>query len=113
DAIRPEQFRPLVLRIFGDSGDGEDLLALLGAMRIRRIPDDFALVLRTMILLNGLSHRLAPGRRLVQSELLRHLAAGARRRAGSFDRADRVGPAEPVGAASSPAEPLTRRVQSA
>jgi ubiquinone biosynthesis protein len=30
-----------------------------------------------MLLLNGLSHRLAPGRRLVQGELLKHLAAGA------------------------------------
>jgi len=31
-----------------------------------------------MLLLNGLSHRLAPGRRLVQGELIKHLAAGAR-----------------------------------
>ena len=32
-----------------------------------------------MVLLNGLSHRLAPGRRLIQAELLKHLAAGAAR----------------------------------
>jgi ubiquinone biosynthesis protein len=74
--LRPEQLRSLVLRIFGDADD-DDLLAVLGGTRIRRIPDHFALVLRTMILLNGLSHRLAPGRRLVQSELIKHLAAGA------------------------------------
>jgi hypothetical protein len=42
----------------------------------------FALVGRTLILLSGLSHRLAPGRRLVQAELIQHLAAGAARGAG-------------------------------
>jgi len=78
DEIRPEHLRSLVLRIVGDADDGEDLRAVLGATRIRHIPDDFALVLRTMILLNGLSHRLASGRRLIQAELLKHLAAGAR-----------------------------------
>ena len=39
-----------------------------------RIPEDFALVMRTLILLNGLSHRLSPGRRLIQGELIQHLA---------------------------------------
>ena len=43
---------------------------------MRRIPEDFALVVRTLVLLNGLSHRLAPKRRLIQGELLQHLAAG-------------------------------------
>jgi ubiquinone biosynthesis protein len=78
EELRPEHLRSLVLRVIGDADDGEDLATVLGATRIRKIPDDFALVLRTMILLNGLSHRLAPGRRLVQAELLKHLAAGAR-----------------------------------
>ncbi len=63
--------------IIGDS-DGEDgLLDILGESRIRKIPEDFALVIRTLILLNGLSHRLVPGRRLIQAELIQHLAAGA------------------------------------
>jgi hypothetical protein len=35
------------------------------------------LVARTLILLNGLSERLVPGRRLVQASLIQHLAAGA------------------------------------
>jgi ubiquinone biosynthesis protein len=77
EEIRPEHLRSLVLRVVGDAGDGDDLASVLRTTRIRKIPDDFALVLRTMILLNGLSHRLAPGRRLVQAELLKHLAAGA------------------------------------
>jgi ubiquinone biosynthesis protein len=45
-----------------------------------------------MLLLNGLSHRLAPGRRLVQGELLKHLAAGARGKASQGNRAERPGP---------------------
>jgi ubiquinone biosynthesis protein len=75
EAARPENLRGLIL---GVVGDGDDFATVLGATRIRRIPNDFALVLRTMLLLNGLSHRLAPGRRLIQGELLKHLAAGAR-----------------------------------
>ncbi len=75
---RPEHLRSLVLRIVGDADEDDDLVAILGASRIKRIPGDFALVLRTMLLLNGLSHRLAPGRRLVQAELIEKLAAGAR-----------------------------------
>lgn len=77
DEIRSEHLRSLMLGIVGDSDGADDLATVLGATRIRRIPDDFALVLRTMVLLNGLSHRLAPGRRLIQGELLKHLAAGA------------------------------------
>jgi len=78
DEIRPDHLRALMLAVVGDSDGGDDLARVLGATRIRNIPNDFALVLRTMLLLNGLSHRLAPGRRLVQAELLKHLAAGAR-----------------------------------
>jgi len=78
DTVRPDHLRTLVLGLVGDGDSGEDLASVLGATRVRRIPDDFGLVLRTMLLLNGLSHRLAPGRRLIQGELIKHLAAGAR-----------------------------------
>lgn len=68
----------------GDS-DGEDsFFDIVTACRIRKIPDDFALVARTIVLLNGLSHRLVPGRRLIQAKLLQHLADGAARGAGEF-----------------------------
>jgi ubiquinone biosynthesis protein len=77
-ALRPEHLRSLMLMTVGDS-DGTGLFDLLGESRVSRIPEDFALVGRTLILLNGLSHRLAPGRRLLQAELLKHLAAGAAR----------------------------------
>jgi ubiquinone biosynthesis protein len=78
-SIRADHLRSLLLMTIGDSDTEEGVLEILGESSIRRIPEDFALVIRTLILLNGLSHRLAPGRRLVQGELLVHLAAGAAR----------------------------------
>jgi ubiquinone biosynthesis protein len=85
EQVRPDHLRSLMLAVMGDSDGGDDLARVLGATRIRQIPSDFALVLRTMLLLNGLSHRLAPGRRLIQAELIKHLAAGAQRAAQSGD----------------------------
>ena len=76
-AIRPEHLRSLLLMMIGDSDSEEGVLEILNETRIRRIPEDFALVVRTLILLNGLSHRLAPKRRLLQGALIQHLAAGA------------------------------------
>jgi ubiquinone biosynthesis protein len=76
DEIRPEHLRSLMLSVIGDSDGEESVFDILGQSRIRRIPEDFALVIRTLILLNGLSHRLAPRRRLIQAELIQHLAAG-------------------------------------
>ncbi len=81
-SMRPEHLRSLMLMVVGDSDTDAGLLDILGESRMRRIPEDFALVARTLILLNGLSHRLAPGRRLIQAELLQHLAAGAARSSG-------------------------------
>jgi ubiquinone biosynthesis protein len=81
-SMRPENLRSLLLMTVGDSDSEAGFFELLGETHLRRIPEDFALVGRTLILLNGLSHRLAPGRRLVQAELLQHLAAGAARGAG-------------------------------
>jgi len=66
----------------GDSDTEAGFFEILGETSLRKIPEDFALVGRTLILLNGLSHRLAPGRRLIQAELLKHLAAGAARADG-------------------------------
>jgi ubiquinone biosynthesis protein len=84
-SMRPENLRSLLLMTIGDSDTEAGFFELLGETRLQRIPEDFALVGRTLILLNGLSHRLAPGRRLVQAELLKHLAAGAARGAGEPD----------------------------
>jgi len=78
EELSADHLRSLLLRVIGDSDEGDDLGEALQATKIRKFPDNFALVLRTMVLLNGLSHRLAPGRRLIQGELLQHLAKGAR-----------------------------------
>lgn len=78
-ALRPEHLRPMMLMMLGDSDGETGLFDVLGESEVRRIPEDFALVARTLVLLNGLSHRLSPGRRLIQAELLQHLAAGAAR----------------------------------
>jgi ubiquinone biosynthesis protein len=75
--LKPENLRSLMLMTLGDSDTDAGLLEILGESRLRRIPEDFALVARTLVLLNGLSYRLAPGRRLIQAELIQHLAAGA------------------------------------
>lgn len=82
-AIRPEHLRSLMLMTVGDSDGDAGLLEILGDTQVRKIPEDFALVARTLVLLNGLSHRLVPGRRLLQAELLQHLAAGAARGAAA------------------------------
>lgn len=78
-ALQPEHLRPMMLLMLGDSDGETGLFDILGESAVRQIPEDFALVARTLVLLNGLSHRLAPGRRLIQAELLQHLAAGAAR----------------------------------
>ena len=82
EAIRPDHLRAMVLTVVGDSDSTTDFATGMGATRIRRIPSDFALVLRTMLLLNNLSHRLAPGRRLDQGDW----SAPRRRRAGRAAR---------------------------
>ncbi len=78
--VRPEAMRSLLLLMIGDSDRDDGIFDLLGESPLRKIPEDFALVARTLVLLNGLSHRLVPKRRLIQAALLQHLAAGAARR---------------------------------
>ncbi len=102
EEVRGDHLRALILGIIGDSEEDNDLASVLGATRIRRIPDDFGLVLRTMLLLNGLSHRLAPGRRLIQSELIKHLAAGAARDTPSAGRPTHGDPMHQQAAAALP-----------
>lgn len=79
--LRADHLRSLMFMTIGDSDSETGVLEILSESRLNRIPEDIALVIRTLILLNGLSHRLVPGRRLVQAELLKHLAAGAAREA--------------------------------
>ena len=58
-------------------------MRLIAETPITRVPSHFGLIARVMLLLNGLSHRLAPGQMIVQRALVETLAAqsaGARRR---------------------------------
>ena len=85
EAVRPDHLRSIFLLITGAADGDHTILDIFGSSRVNRIPEDFALVVRTMLLLNGLSHRLAPGRGLIQAELLEHLATGATRGGGPED----------------------------
>ena len=63
----------LVLALLGDRDEMLNADQLVAETPITRIPSDFGLVVRTMLLLNGLSHRLAPGQLLVQRALIETL----------------------------------------
>src|SRR5262249_43261930 len=67
----------LVLAFVGDREGEATLEDLLDETPIRKIPSHFALIARVMVLLNGLSHRLAPGQLLVQHALIEELARHA------------------------------------
>jgi ubiquinone biosynthesis protein len=74
EGLTSGSLRALVLMIMGDSDGEQSFFEVLGENEIREIPSHFGLVARTLVLLNGLSHRLAPGRRLIQGALLQELA---------------------------------------
>ncbi|HEY8518417.1 MAG TPA: cytochrome P450 [Candidatus Binatia bacterium] len=67
----------LVLSLFGDRDGETDFASLIAQAPIARVPSDFTLIGRVMILLNGLSHRLAPGQLLVQRALIEQLSRHA------------------------------------
>ena len=67
--------RSPLLEGFGESASPLDLLS---GGPVERVPEDLPLVLRTFVLLGGLSHRLAPGQPVIQLELLYALLAAAR-----------------------------------
>jgi len=67
----------LVLTMLGDREGAQSFAGLLAETPIRTVPAHFALIGRVMILLNGLSHQLAPGRMVVQQALLEEITAHA------------------------------------
>lgn len=73
DAKHPESLLSLLGAMLGERNEGENALDLIQRSAVRKIPEHFGLVVRTLILLNGLSHTLAPGERLVQLEMGRAL----------------------------------------
>ncbi|MBZ0233456.1 MAG: AarF/ABC1/UbiB kinase family protein [Deltaproteobacteria bacterium] len=71
----PEAFRDLLRAFMGDNDRVRNALDALRSASLKGIPSDFAIIGRAFILLNGLSHRLAPGERLIASAVTRHLAS--------------------------------------
>lgn len=63
----------LVRMLLGEYGNAGDQLALVESGAGTRIPGHIALVARTMILLNGLSHMLVPGERIIPLAVGRRL----------------------------------------
>jgi cytochrome P450/predicted unusual protein kinase regulating ubiquinone biosynthesis (AarF/ABC1/UbiB family) len=70
----PAAIPGLVLALLGDREQRLELSDLLSMGSVERIPSHFALIARVMLLLNGLSHTLAPGELLVQQTLIEHIA---------------------------------------
>ncbi len=69
----PERFVELVKMLMGERGGPKKLAAVLEASPIEKVPSHFALIGRVFILLNGLSHRLVPGERIIAGSVLRQL----------------------------------------
>jgi cytochrome P450/predicted unusual protein kinase regulating ubiquinone biosynthesis (AarF/ABC1/UbiB family) len=67
----------LVLALLGDRDEMMNAEALITETPITRVPSHFGLIVRVMLLLNGLSHRLAPGQLLVQRALVEVLVGHA------------------------------------
>ncbi len=77
----PAAFLTLVRALLGQYAADRGLLDLLQTGVVESVPSHFALIVRALILLNGLSHRLVPGQRIiamsVAAQVTRLVTAGA------------------------------------
>ncbi|HVP28026.1 MAG TPA: AarF/UbiB family protein [Myxococcota bacterium] len=71
----PDAFVRLLGIALGARHQLDDLRAAVGASALDAVPADVALVIRTLVLLNGLSERLAPGERRIARALVTGAAA--------------------------------------
>jgi ubiquinone biosynthesis protein len=79
DGVDPAAFQRVLGIVLGAKHDLAELLEVVNAGLGRSVPDDIALVIRTLVLfLNGLSERLAPGERRIARELLGGAATALR-----------------------------------
>ena len=67
----------LLLALLGDRDEMLNAEALVAETPITKVPSHFGLIVRVMLLLNGLSHRLAPGQLQIQRALVETLSAHA------------------------------------
>jgi ubiquinone biosynthesis protein len=68
----PDEFRKLMLMFMGDYGQ-EDVMGILKESPLEHVPSHFAIIGRVFMLLNGLSHRLVPGERVIASVMAKTL----------------------------------------
>ncbi len=68
----PEDFKTLILMLMGDYSSA-NVLGALKASPLDRVPSHFAIIGRVFLLLNGLSHRLVPGERIIAKSIIRSL----------------------------------------
>jgi len=78
DGVDPAAFQRVLGIALGAKHDLGELFEVVDAGLRGVLPDDIALVIRTLVLLNGLSERLAPGERRISLELLAGAAAAFR-----------------------------------
>jgi len=97
----------LVLVMLGDRDEQANTMRLIQETPITRVPSHFGLIARVLLLLNGLSHRLAPGQMIIQRALVETLAAQAPGAAGTAPVADGL----PPGPTSPPLLQVLRWVQ--
>lgn len=69
----PAAFQDLIRAFMGDNDRARNALDALRSASMKGIPSDFTIIGRAFILLNGLSHRLAPGERLIPMAIARQL----------------------------------------
>ena len=67
----------LMLALLGDRDEMLNAEALIAETPITKVPSHFGLIVRCLLLLNGLSHRLAPGQLQIQRALIETLGAQA------------------------------------
>ncbi len=78
--VRDDQATALPSLVLAMLGDRDEMLhadSLVAETPIAKIPSHFGLIVRVMMLLNGLSHRLAPGQLVIQRALVEVLATRA------------------------------------
>ncbi len=78
------KFLQVVRMMLGDYGGPDSALELLESRTVERVPGHFTMIVRALVLLNGLSHMLVPKKRIIGAAMARammphvaaHVAAG-------------------------------------
>ena len=70
----PAGFVALIRALLGQYAADKGLLDLLQTGIVASVPSHFALIVRALILLNGLSHRLVPGQRIIAMSVAAQVA---------------------------------------